>query len=321
MPDFRLTVVMSCFNQAATLRQAVESVLQQRTDFPFRLVITDDCSRKDNSRDIIRAYAEKYPERVVALLNEENGRYLKNVLRAVYGMRTDYFTLLDADDYWTDLNYLNDAVSFLEGHPRHTVYFQNVQWQSDDGRSGLQQPQEEEDFDLTFPDFIRGPQVFPQTTGAVFRNVIFRDGIPPIMSDAVGTIHERAYDGDVFRFLQHLERGVAHFRNRIAGVYRLSGIGVFGGMPRSKLHMIQAQCFVDYETYFGKETDFFAGQARKSLSLAVDALPEDMASGVVFDEECARCLASVVSFLSRNRELSVGRTSWGGLLRRIRGRT
>lgn len=298
-----LTVVMSCYNQATTLRDAVESFLMQRTDFSTRLIITDDCSIRDNSRQIAAEYANRHPDKITVLLNDQNGRYLKNVLRAMETVRSEYFTLLDADDYWTDPDYLNDAVSFLERNRRHTVYFRNVQWRARDGASGCQQPPSAHDCDMTFADFVGGKGMFPQTTGAVFRNVIFRFGIPAVMTEAVGTIHERAYDGDVFRFLQHMERGRAHFCNKVSGVYRISRAGVFSSMGKVKLNLIQAQCFVDYEAYFGKGTAFFVNQAWRSLLTAVDDLPGDVASGCGLDEESSQCLASVVAFLSRNRDV------------------
>ena len=57
MTESLLTVVMSCYNQAETVAQAIESVLMQKTDFPVRLIVTDDRSTKDGSVGIIRDYA------------------------------------------------------------------------------------------------------------------------------------------------------------------------------------------------------------------------------------------------------------------------
>jgi len=289
-----LTVVMSCYNQAATLEQAVESVLMQKATFPVRLIITDDHSTKDNSTEIIRDYAAKYPDRITALLNDENGRYLKNVLRAMVQVKSEYFTLLDADDYWTDPNYLADAVAYLKSHDDYTVYFRNVAWDDGAGGKGCQHGVSESGFDMTFDDFIGGRMVFPQTTGAVFRNVIYRSGIPPKIAAAVGTIHERPYDGDVFRFLLHLREGKAHFENKVSGVYRMAPAGVFSGMSPTRRDMIQAQCFADYYGYFGAGHDFFAAQALDFYGRAMRESPSDDvdAQDAVF---CA-CRDSVEAF-------------------------
>jgi len=303
MTEPLLTVVMSCYNQAATLGQAVESVLMQKTDFSVRLVITDDHSTKDDSVGMIRDYAAKYPDRIVALLNDENGRYLKNVLRAMAQVKSEYFTLLDADDYWTDPNYLSDAVAYLRKHDDHTVYFRNVAWDDGAGGKGAQHAADEPNFDMTFADYLGGKQVFPQTTGAVFRNVVYRNGIPPKVAAAVGTIHERPFDGDVFRFLLHLREGNAHFENKVSGVYRVAPSGVFAGMPACKRDMIQAQCFVDYCDYFGTAHEFFVEQAQRFYAKAVAAFPAS-----TDDEELLACRDSVERFCF----------PWGEAMRRHR---
>ena len=305
MTEPLLTVVMSCYNQAETLAQAIESVLMQKTDFPVRLIITDDHSTKDDSAAIIREYAAKHPDRIVALLNDENGRYLKNVIRAMEQVKSEYFTLLDADDYWTDPNYLSDAVRFLRTHDDFTVYFRNVAWDDGAGGKGAQHADAEADFDMTFDDFTGGRSVFPQTTGAVFRNVIYRNGVPPKISAAVGTIHERPYDGDVFRFLLHLREGKAHFENKVSGVYRVAPAGVFAGMPSAKRDMIQAQCFADYCDYFGTARRFFEEQALRSYRSA--RAHED--ASVAADAEYRVCRESVARFCC----------GWRNALRRLFG--
>lgn len=293
MTEPLLTVVMSCYNQADTVAQAIESVLMQKTDFPVRLIVTDDHSTKDDSVGIVRSYAAKYPDRITALLNDENGRYLKNVLRAMEQVKSEYFTLLDADDYWMDPNYLSDAVRFLRAHDDFTVYFRNVAWNDGAGGKGTQRNVAEGDFDMTFDDFTGGRIVFPQTTGAVFRNVIYRNGIPPKIAAAVGTIHERPYDGDVFRFLLHLHEGKAHFENKVSGTYRKVPAGVFVGMPSAKRDMIQAQCFVDYCDYFGTARRFFEEQALSCYGRAVaDASAQEAAD----DPEFLACRESVECF-------------------------
>jgi glycosyltransferase involved in cell wall biosynthesis len=42
------------------IAQAIQSVIDQETSFPYRIVVVGDCS-KDNSGRIIRGFAERYP--------------------------------------------------------------------------------------------------------------------------------------------------------------------------------------------------------------------------------------------------------------------
>ena len=51
---------MGTYNHERFIAQALESVLAQETDFPYRIIICDDFST-DNTRSIIMSYVEKYP--------------------------------------------------------------------------------------------------------------------------------------------------------------------------------------------------------------------------------------------------------------------
>src|ERR1035438_6131598 len=78
MPDIhvpnaepKVGVLMITYNHEKFIAQALESVLMQKTDFPFELVIGDDCST-DGTREIVREYSQKYPEIIRAHLRERN---------------------------------------------------------------------------------------------------------------------------------------------------------------------------------------------------------------------------------------------------------
>ena len=251
--SFKLTVIMSNYNQAHLIRGAIDSFLAQKTNFPVQLIITDDCSTKDNSVEIIKEYEEKYPEKIKVLYNKENGRYLKNILRAKAITKTPYFTLLDADDYWTDDKYLQKAVDFLDTHPDFTIYNANVMALHPDGSSNPYVKTDIKSADYSFDDYINDKIIFTQTTGMVFRNVIYIKGIPDMVQNSIGTISERSFEGDVDRYVMHLKHGKAHFVNEISGVYRILADGIWQRLNLFEKSAIQAQAFLDYDLYFEKE--------------------------------------------------------------------
>ena len=57
--SYKVTIIMSNYNQEKYISQAIESVLNQKTNFPFQLIITDDFSTKDNSIKIIKEFEKK----------------------------------------------------------------------------------------------------------------------------------------------------------------------------------------------------------------------------------------------------------------------
>ena len=67
----KVSVCMVTYNHVNFIGQAIESVLMQETDFEYELVIGEDCST-DGTREIVRDYAEKYPDKIRTLLHPHN---------------------------------------------------------------------------------------------------------------------------------------------------------------------------------------------------------------------------------------------------------
>lgn len=123
------------YNHEKFIARAIESVLEQQTDFDYRLIIGDDCST-DNTQSIIRDYAQQYPERIRLLFaSEHRGIHTKDrVGIEVFRLSTaKYVAFLDGDDYWSDPNKLQRQVDFLERHPECSVCFHNAEMFYDDG--------------------------------------------------------------------------------------------------------------------------------------------------------------------------------------------
>ena len=241
---------MSNYNQEKYISQAIESVLNQKTNFPFQLIITDDFSTKDNSIKIIKEFEKKEPNIIKVLYNKENGRYLKNILRAKAISKTPYFCLLDADDYWIDENYLQSAVDFLDSHSDYVIYSRNVICKTEKNEESFFVPTNIPISSFTIDNYINGNISITQTTGSFFRNVIFINGIPEIMKNAVGTISERSFEGDFDRYIIHLKYGKAYYNPKPCGVYRILSSGIWSHLSNFEKTIIQAQAYIDYNDYY-----------------------------------------------------------------------
>lgn len=109
-----LSVVMTTYNHARYLAEAIESVLMQRTSFRVELVIGEDRST-DNTRAIAKEYAERYPDTIRLITSAENVGMRANYRRTIEATRGRYIALLDGDDYFTDPDKLQLQVDMLEG--------------------------------------------------------------------------------------------------------------------------------------------------------------------------------------------------------------
>ena len=122
-----VSVVCLCYNHEKTVAQAIESVLAQKTDFPFELIVHDDAS-VDSTPQIIRAYAEKYPDIIVPVLQTENKMQTCNIAETYISplLRGEYVAVCEGDDYWTDPEKLALQVRAMRADPGITMCFHAV---------------------------------------------------------------------------------------------------------------------------------------------------------------------------------------------------
>lgn len=246
----KITVVMPLYNKAKYLAEAIESYLRQKTLFESRLIIADDAS-SDNSFNIAKEYEERYPEKIKVTRNSENLGLLRNDLNVFETMKSDYFCVLDPDDYWIDVFFIQKAVDFLEAHDDFACYSSNTIILDQNGK---QRPfinlNIDEYVTESIEDYLDNNAIIPHTTGSVYRNDIFKYGIPKIIRDAVGTVSEASFRGDHDRFVIHLKYGKAYFKNEYVGVYRLNETGIWFTASELHNHLLNAQARFDYSHFY-----------------------------------------------------------------------
>jgi glycosyltransferase involved in cell wall biosynthesis len=129
--DVKVSVLMLTFNHEEYIQEAIESVLSQRTDFGWELVIAEDCST-DRTRDVIRTYWQKYRDRIRVLLNRTNIGAFRTVARGYRNCRGRYVAPIDGDDYWISPHKLQRQADFLDAHPDYALCFHSVKMAWDD---------------------------------------------------------------------------------------------------------------------------------------------------------------------------------------------
>lgn len=86
MNDIKVSVCCFTYNHAPYLSKALDSVLSQKTNFRYEIIIGDDCST-DGSQDIINAYAIKFPDLIKTIYQPVNSRGKKLFRRIQIGRR------------------------------------------------------------------------------------------------------------------------------------------------------------------------------------------------------------------------------------------
>ncbi|WP_319543114.1 glycosyltransferase [uncultured Pseudodesulfovibrio sp.] len=118
----KLTAILFTYNHRESIGRCIESLVNQETNYPYEIHIWDDCSI-DGTSKICRQYAEQYPDKIRLFLQKEN-TFLKKDLElqsfsAISNIRTEYFCVIDGDDYWCDEGKVQIALDFLETHPEY----------------------------------------------------------------------------------------------------------------------------------------------------------------------------------------------------------
>ena len=261
-----LTVIISNYNQERYISKAINSVYTQLVDFPLRVIISDDHSIKDHSKEIIQRFARQY-NNIETIFADENKGYLANILRALEKTNTKYFCLLDADDYWTDPFFLQRAYDYLEAHGEYAIYEANIEVLSEDGKTKHPMISHKCKSGTYSKEMLLNNErvLITQTTGMVFRNSIFINEIPDVMKKAVGTRSERSFEGDTGRFIMHLKEGLAYYDSRIVGVYRLTEDGIWNSLSETQKMILSARLYFDLHQYYGSNVDYFVNKAYKYL--------------------------------------------------------
>lgn len=131
MSEPLLSVFMPTYNHGRFIAEALEGCLEQKTTFPFQIVVCDDFST-DNTRDIVDDYAARYPQ-IVRSYQPFNSKGANNFLEGLGKIRTKYIAFCEGDDFWTDSSKLQQQVDFLEANPLFTVSAHKVKILYDEG--------------------------------------------------------------------------------------------------------------------------------------------------------------------------------------------
>jgi glycosyltransferase involved in cell wall biosynthesis len=199
------------YNHELYIRDCLDGILMQKTTFPVRVVVFDDCST-DATRDIVKEYQEKYPNLFVTVFAPHNtyGKpERREALKPYFEARavSKYIALCEGDDYWTDPLKLQKQVDFLETNPDFSFCFHNAMLVYE-GSDHLNKPFKEIGTREYFGGEILKEWTIP-TASVVFRMNAYK----PVF-------HPDFMFGDIILFLSLAENGKIMGMSDIMSVYR-----------------------------------------------------------------------------------------------------
>lgn len=135
--DGKPLVSINClvYNHEPYLRECLDGFVMQKTTFPFEAIVHDDAST-DRSAEIIREYAEKYPDIIKPIYEKANqySKYDGSLNRIMDKACTaKYIAFCEGDDFWIDSTKLEKQVNFLENNPEYGMVHTNCDFIQRDG--------------------------------------------------------------------------------------------------------------------------------------------------------------------------------------------
>lgn len=215
MSDIVISAFCISYNHGKYIADTIEGVINQKCGYKFEFIISDDCS-KDNTADIIRDYAARYPDIIKPILNTKNIGPQQNFLQALYACQGKYLALVEGDDYWIDPYKLQKQADFLEQNPDFSFCFSDVEIIDE-----LKVP-----FDL-FPPFEKdvytiGDIILSRMNLVPTPTIFMRNILPRQMPD----FYFKGLSGDIILQLMLADKGNAKFMNEKMAAFRNHAGGI-----------------------------------------------------------------------------------------------
>ena len=115
-----VAVFMISYNQQDYITEALESVLNQETDFRFQVILSDDCST-DYTKNRITDFLENHPKKdwVTFISQNKNLGWIPNfifTLQKCQDSGAKYIAMCEGDDFWTNPDKLQKQINLLESN-------------------------------------------------------------------------------------------------------------------------------------------------------------------------------------------------------------
>lgn len=249
IPEIPLVTIRSLtYNHADYIETALDSFLSQITPFRFQVLVHDDAST-DGTTEILRSYAEKYPNIIRPIIQPKNLFSQGNglVRRAIDArLEGKYIAMCECDDYWTDPHKLARQVAYLEAHPECTMVCHPVNYVCD-GEIIKNDRITDQETDLSAESIIEGGGLYLSTPSICCRTDVFLDY--PAWRDF-------AVVGDYPLQILAAIRGTVHYMPESMAAYRYQAPGSWTQQQKnSKARAKRQQNEIEWLEMLDRDTD------------------------------------------------------------------
>lgn len=121
----KVSVCLITYNHEKYIQKCLDSILEQKTNFEFEIVVGDDHST-DLTSKIVHEYAQKFPNKIRAFVRAKNIGAKFNYLHSFFQCNGEYIVHIEGDDFFSDSQKLQIQADFLDQHQQYSACFHNA---------------------------------------------------------------------------------------------------------------------------------------------------------------------------------------------------
>ncbi|MBC1314379.1 glycosyltransferase, partial [Trichormus variabilis PNB] len=259
----KVSVLVITYNHSRFIAQAIESVLMQKVNFEYEIVVGEDCST-DDTRKILIDYQQKYADKIRLLLPEKNLGMHRNFVNTLQACCGEYVAILEGDDYWIAEDKLQKQVDFLDKNLEFTICFHNVIIFHEDNQYQPylflhNQPPVSYIEDLLIRNFISTP------------SVMYRAGL---VDNIPNWFYEQGMGDWIFHIL-NAQYGKIGYIDKVMSAYRIHAEGVWSSKNRDwqlnktikMLDTVKSNLDGQYEEIIDRAIQFYSQHLLKLNSI------------------------------------------------------
>lgn len=221
-----VSITVATYQHVNYIRECLDGILMQKTNFPFEIVIGEDGSI-DGTQEICKEYAEKYPDRIRLFIRDRKlSQYVGSdgIITRFNGIwnrmsaRGKYIAWCEGDDYWIDPLKLQKQVDILDSDSNIGFVYSkfklvNLENHQIANTRCVSNQLLRSKTGYLLPSLLRNN--FPQTLTVMFRREL---------TDGINKYYEYCYDWPLFIHICGQCKAV--FLKDITGCYRINPNGM-----------------------------------------------------------------------------------------------
>lgn len=218
-----VSVIVPNYNHAIYLKERLDSIYQQ-TYKNIEVILLDDAS-SDNSVEILKEYAERYPQKTRLVVNEKNsGKVFAQWNKGMSLAKGEFIWIAESDDY-CDKGFLKELLAGLRHQSVMLSFARSVFMK--DGKKIWSLEKYLKDLPISWnAPFVMSANmlvnkafgiknVVPNVSSAVFRN------IGTIPDEIISIWKDMSLCGDWLFYLWLIRGGAVSYTNKVTNYYRI----------------------------------------------------------------------------------------------------